>query len=214
MVPLSSLAQAPGRRSTAARGLADAVPWIAVLSPAVALLLYLSPTATRWAEYDRASIAAGEIWRWASCHWTHWNAEHLLLDAVVFGVLAAACARRSPGRLAAALALAILAIPASIALAHPEMTHYRGLSGLDAALFALLAALELRESLTRGLKLRTWVTGSALVALAAKVLYELVTGDALFLDQAAAGFVPVPLAHAVGGAAGVLAALGGSKEPP
>lgn len=202
---------APEGCSPAPRGLRPFPLLVIALGPALALILYLSPAATRWAEYDRASIAGGQLWRWATCHWTHWSAEHLFYDAVVFGALAAAGGRRSGLRLLAALALATVAIPASLALALPEMSYYRGLSGLDAALFALLAGLLLADAWERRDRLPALGAGAALLALGAKILYELATGDALFLDQAAAGFVPVPLAHAVGAAAGLVAAFAGRR---
>lgn len=214
MVSLSSFTTAPDRRSPVGPGRRCFFFLAAWASPLLSLCLHLSPAASRWAQFDRAAIESGELWRWVTGHWAHWNAEHFLLDAVVFGALATPCARRSPGRLIWALGLAALAIPISVFLVLPEMTYYRGLSGLDAALAALLCAQVLREA--RGSKelVSSWIATVILLALGAKILYELLTGDALFLDQTAAGFVPVPLAHGVGAAAGLLAGLSPPIAPP
>jgi hypothetical protein len=95
------------------------------------------------------------------------------------------------------------------------MQTYRGLSGLDSALYVTAAV-------TLGLRLwrheRRLAAAAALVSvlgLAGKVAYELATGAALFVDAAGLGFVPVPLAHATGALAGLLAALpcGAARRP-
>ena len=116
-------------RNRSARGPLP-IPLLAALLGALpALALYLFPAAARWAEYDRGRLAAGQLWRGIASHWAHWDGEHFVLDTLVFCALAAACARRAPGRLAAALALAAAAIPVTLWFALPEMTYYRGLSG-------------------------------------------------------------------------------------
>ncbi len=197
----------PESTSRSASGLRPYALLATVLATAPAVLLYRLPATTRWAEYDRAQIASGELWRGITSHWAHWNGEHLFLDVIVFGILTAIAAHRSPRRLLAALAMAALGIPLALWIALPQITIYRGLSGLDAALFALVCGLSLRESLANGNRPRAVATACALTVLAAKILFELATGDALFVDQVAAGFVPVPLAHGVGGCAGLVAAF-------
>jgi hypothetical protein len=42
-------------------------------------------------QFDRTSLAAGEVWRLATEHVTHWNAEHLQWDLLMFIVLGGAC---------------------------------------------------------------------------------------------------------------------------
>ena len=71
----------------------------------------------------------------------------------------------------------------------------------------MLAMLMLREKWSE----RDW-TGTTIIAIlllgfAAKVGYECLTLQTVFVDSAAADFIPLPLAHVIGAAVGTLAAL-------
>jgi rhomboid family GlyGly-CTERM serine protease len=160
-----------------------------------------------WLQYDREAIAQGELWRLVTCHLVHFGLEHLVWDAAVFALLAVLCWRLGRVRCLVSLGAATLAIPAVLFVLQPGLPTYRGLSGLDSALF-VTAALGLGQKL-RADGRSTWgaaAIGSVAVLLG-KVGYELATGQALFVDAASLGFVPVPLAHAVGGLAGMLGGL-------
>ena len=119
------------------------------------------------------------------------------------------------GGLAWTVLLAALLIPAAVWLACPELQTYRGLSGIDSALLALLAVGVLRDALRPGGRRAVAVACAAvMLGFGAKLAYELATGAALFVDAEAAGFVPVPVAHAVGAAVGgVVACVGRGREP-
>jgi rhomboid family GlyGly-CTERM serine protease len=155
-------------------------------------------------ELDRAAVARGEVWRLLTCHWTHWTPDHLLWDSLAFLVLAFLCeARVGRGRLLAAVAGSALAVSAAVWFL-PEIETYRGLSGIDSALFVLLAVSLMRERPLAGL---------ALAAFLGKSAWEVATGSTLFVD--AASFVPVPLAHLVGGAWGMIVGIVGiAGRPP
>lgn len=72
----------------------------------------------------------------------------------------------------------------------------------------MTAAPTLGQRLSRsGRGARGALAFASVGALAAKLAYELSTGQALFVDAARLGFVPVPLAHAAGALAGMLAVL-------
>ncbi len=101
-------------------------------------------------------------------------------------------------------------VPAAVWIFLPGMERYRGLSGLDSAFFALLAAEVLREKWREGRRLWALAVLAAALAFAGKIAWELATGTAVFVDSAAAGMVPVPLAHLVGAACG---AAVGALEP-
>jgi len=160
-------------------------------------------------QYDRQAIASGEVWRLVTGHLVHFGLEHLVWDAAVFALLVVLCWRLGPGRCLVSLGVATLAIPAVLFVLQPGLLTYRGLSGLDSALY-VTAALGLAQRL-RADGRHAWAAAAAgsVAALFAKVVYELATGQALFVDAASLGFVPVPLAHAVGGLAGMLAVLPG-----
>lgn len=163
-------------------------------------------------QYDREAIAHGQLWRLVTCHLVHFGLEHFVWDTAVFVLLSVLCWRLGWKRCLASLAAATLAIPAVLWMLQPELLTYRGLSGLDSALY-VTAALALGQRLWRDGR-RAWAAAAigSVAALFAKVAYELATGQALFVDAASMGFVPVPLAHAAGGLAGMLAALPGARE--
>jgi rhomboid family GlyGly-CTERM serine protease len=183
------------------------LPLITLLLSLLALAVHVLPGAREAMQMERAALGEGQLWRVLTCHWAHFNAEHLLWDVAVFFLLGAICELRNRKALLLALGTSVLAVPAAVLLLLPEMTIYCGLSGLDSALFALLATAVLVEKL----RTRSWgwtvAVGLSFAALATKIGYELITGQALFVDNAAAGFIPVPLAHAAGAMAGALAAL-------
>ena len=176
--------------------LAAALPWLGLAL--VALLIYLIPGAASVLEWRREAIADGQLWRLISGHWTHYTPGHLGWDAAALVVLGTALAGRDRRRLVATLVLAQLVIAVGIWWWHPELTRYRGLSGIDAALFCYLATDLSRR--TRN------PTAAALILLFwAKVGYEAWTGNCLFVTQQ--GFVSLPSAHLLGGLTGMIAAL-------
>ncbi len=174
---------------------------------AVLGLVFLWPAATAWLEFDRQAVASGQWWRLLSAQLAHWNAEHLFWDAIVFAALGALCEATDRRRFVLCALSAAVAIAALVWFAQPQLTSYRGLSGIDSALFGLLAATLLREHWSR----RNWcwvaVTAALAIGFLAKVGLELTTGRTFFVDTAAAGFVAIPLAHAAGALVGALAGL-------
>jgi rhomboid family GlyGly-CTERM serine protease len=146
-------------------------------------------------------VAHGEVWRLVTGHWTHWTADHLLWDVLTFLLLATLCETLVSRRaLLAAVAGSALLISAGFWVALPELVRYRGLSGIDSALFVLLAVALLRRE---GGGAAAGLPGLALLAFLARTVWEVSTGGALFADGAGS-FVPVPLAHLLGGAWGVV----------
>jgi rhomboid family GlyGly-CTERM serine protease len=183
-------------------------PWASLLLALPAVLLYRLPELTAWATFDRAATAAGELWRPITGHWAHWSAEHLGWDLLVFAVGGGALELR--GKRHAFLActvLSVLLISAGVWVLRPELDEYRGLSGIDCALVTLVAVDLLRQSIRdrrRGLSL---ALAGLLVAYLGKVIFELATGQTLFVATGEGLFVPVPLAHVLGGAVGIAVGL-------
>jgi len=177
---------------------------VALISLA-ASLVFLSPGVTATLQLERERLLAGELWRLVTCHMTHWTGEHLAFDLFAFALLLWLCLQRSVARTAVTLAAAAVAVPLTVLAAHPELTLYRGLSGLDSALFVLLGTLLLREGLRTRRTALTLTAALALVAFAAKVVFELTTGGAVF--AASGGFVPVPVAHVAGALVGAAAGV-------
>jgi rhomboid family GlyGly-CTERM serine protease len=171
---------------------------------ALALAASAWPPLPELLQYDRAAVAAGEWWRFLTGHFTHWSAEQLLWDAAVFGALGLWCERTLGKRFLLVLLVAAPAIAAAVWLGSPEISLYRGLSGLDSALFALAAVTLAREASRE----KRWLFFAAaavfLAGFCGKTAFEAHTMSTLFVDSARAGFRPLPLAHAAGAAAGTL----------
>jgi rhomboid family GlyGly-CTERM serine protease len=158
-------------------------------------------------ELDRAAVAAGELWRVMSGHCTHWTLAQLFWDGVVFAALGCLCWSEDRGLFWRTLVASALAVSVAVLWLQPEIGSYRGLSGIDAALFAALTTTATR-SLWRRQRFRAALgVGFAAASLAAKIAWEIVTRTAFFAGDLGEGVVPLPLAHAVGAAAGCAAAL-------
>ena len=173
---------------------------LALVLPAVAMLAW--PLLACELEYDRSAIANGELWRIVTCQWTHWSSNHFLWDALVFLSLGTICERFSRRGFAVCTVASAVLIPLAVWFWSPGMLHFRGLSGIDSALFVLLTV---QLAGTKGRSMAA-VAICLLAAFVLKTYFEVAFNDTIFVDSHGA-FVPVPLAHAVGGAVGLLAAL-------
>ena len=71
----------------------------------------------------------------------------------------------------------------------------RGLSGIDLALFVLLAVSILRESRSSQRTFSAAAAAAFLCGFAAKTGYESLTAQTMFVDSTAADMVPIPLRH-------------------
>jgi rhomboid family GlyGly-CTERM serine protease len=176
------------------------VRWIGVVTPLA--LLALAAFFAGWGPAWELQVGelAGEPWRLVTGHLVHWSADHLAWDWLVFVGLGW-MAERQLGRRRVAVALGVAAVAISLGapMLTPELSVYRGLSGLDAALFALLAA----RSLSSPRPAARWVGTVALVGLGGKVVWEIATGAPLFIDGVDGVFV-VPAAHLIGGWVGMM----------
>jgi rhomboid family GlyGly-CTERM serine protease len=179
---------------------------ISFLLISIAPLLHVFPRATSSLQFDRPAVAAGQFWRLLTCHWTHWSADHLFWSAGTFALLILLARRIPPRRLLVSILAAAFAITAAVTF-FTDLRFYRGLSGIDSTLFILIAVQILREKLSQRRRLAACATLAPILAFVAKIIYESATTRAVFVDAPAAGMLPVPLAHLVGGAVGLLYAL-------
>ena len=62
------------------------IPYASLLLAAAAVVIHVLPRAATRPQYDRAAIAAGELWRILSGHWTHVSADHLFWNVLAFVV--------------------------------------------------------------------------------------------------------------------------------
>jgi rhomboid family GlyGly-CTERM serine protease len=181
--------------------------WLTLAFGLIASTIAITPTRGTALQLDRGEVAGGEVWRLATCHVTHWNLEHLAWDLLMFVVLGAACELRNPRRMWWCVAATMAAVTGVVLFCFPEIGRYRGLSGIDTALFVLLAVEIVRDAAREKKRLVAVAAGLLLVGFAAKTTYEAITGQTYFVDQQAAGFVPLVWDHVVASVIGAIAAF-------
>ena len=201
---MTAIAATPLRPSAHAGQTPTAFPAWTVVLGGCALIAFAAGSLF---QYDRDAILSGQWWRAATGHLTHWSFDHLFWDAAVFAALGALAERRSRAAFLQCTAGAAVLISAGLWLLRPDVTHYRGLSGIDSALFVMTATSACADALSSGRPRTAAFAALTLAVFGAKVLWELATGSAVFVDAPAAGFEPLPLAHALGAAAGAAAGL-------
>jgi rhomboid family GlyGly-CTERM serine protease len=176
---------------------------LAILCVALAVV----PGANEWLQFDRSALAEGQWWRIFTGHFTHWSAEHLAWDLLVFVALGLICEPANRPRFVIGLLASSLLIPLTLWVLVPGLQTYRGLSGLDTALFTLLAASALQTSWREG-RWRWFIPSAVLLlGLVTKIGFEILTDSTMFVDASSAGFQPVPLAHVIGALVGTLLCL-------
>ena len=182
------------------------LPLLTIALSLAALALWAIPGGAAAMQYDRAALGAGELWRSITGHWTHWSTDHLIWDLLVFAVFGALLENRSRRAFAAIVAGSALAISAAVWLGAPQLQFYRGLSGIDSALFAAFFAQLLHDARRERSLLQAVVPALALLGFVGKSAYELATGATLFV-AASPAFAAVPLAHLVGAVLGTLLSI-------
>jgi rhomboid family GlyGly-CTERM serine protease len=155
----------------------------AVLGPAPASLVF-----------DRAAIVQGEWWRLYTGHLVHGDAQHALWNILALGLLAGLLERRGPWRLGMVVAFGAVAVDLWLWWGQPALQWYCGLSGLLNALLVVVL-LDLWSATRRW---EVWAIG---LALAAKLVLEIVLDQALFTHTA---WPSVPWAHGAGCVAGLV----------
>jgi rhomboid family GlyGly-CTERM serine protease len=172
-------------------------PWCALAGAGLAVLVYLLPAWTNALQFDRAAMGAGELWRLLTGHFTHFSNAHLRWDAVVFVGLGGLVELRHRRDFFLCVLGSALVISMGVAMFQPHFMTYRGLSGVDSALFGYLCA---DVAVLAHCERNRWYTAGATIAalsFIAKALFEFLTGTSLFV-QAPEAFVTAPLAHLLG----------------
>ncbi len=188
------------------------IPWVSLLLTMAAVMVHFSYRLRIQLLYDRSAIAQFEWWRLIANHWVHLSTDHLFWSAATFLVLGSMCEIMSPKRTYAVIGISVISIPIAIWWAMPDLTIYGGLSGLDCAFYALLMILFIK----REMQSRNWIWAAVflilLTGLAAKIIYESVTGMTIFVTNTHTGMIPVPLSHLVGGCVGLVVGIFGVKS--
>ena len=178
----------------------------------IASLIYLIPDAESVLQYDRVAIKAGEVWRILSCHLTHCSLDHYVWDVMAFTLLGIPCERKSRSHFLVCLLFSFFLIPLCVWLCHPQITIYRGLSGIDSALYALIAVLLLKDKVNK----LDWRSAILIVSVytlfVLKIVSETVTGTTFFVNSSSAEMVPLPFVHVVGAIVGTATGMIDTKK--
>lgn len=160
-----------------------------------------APAVSSVLELERPAVLSGQIWRLLTGHWTHWSGGHLAWDLLAFAIPGAMVERRGRRAFAACVGAAAAVVSAAV-LMQTGLASYRGLSGIDAALYGWLWVVLLHESRRDGQRGRAALIAAMGAGFVAKILFEMATGSTFFVEGVS-GVVAVPLAHLAGAAAGV-----------
>ena len=150
------------------------VPWATLAVTVLAVALAAWPRAVDLLAFDRLQVMDGEWWRLVTGHWVHFGVSQLCWNLVVF-------------------LLATPVIGAVLFAADPTLLHYAGLSGLAAAVLALLAFTQLSAG-----HADRWFWRAVLAVLGVKIAAELLLMEPAFARFADSSIRPVPLAHLAG----------------
>jgi len=171
---------------------------ILLLVPA-ALMMGLSTLLESPLILDSEALASGRFWTLWTGHFLHWTPAHFFWDWALFVFclwMLADLGWRVWGWILATLPILSLAV----FLWRPELSEYRGLSGVDTVLFTRLAGGLMLGNHARGKSDRSsaWLGGLALLGLVAKITWEFHTGGTLFSGDLGPGNESLPEIHAVG----------------
>lgn len=175
---------------------------VTLVGAIAALGIAASPSLASALELNFESVADGRWWQLITGHFTHYDGNHLFWDLLMFVGLGFACEQRHGKWFAPAILVTMLAIAAGIRLFCPDITTYRGLSGLDTGLFVWFVADQCRDRIKEAdyKAMLLWLVPS--LGLLGKMVFEAVTGQTLFVDSS--GFVPLVESHLAGAVAGLI----------
>ncbi len=189
------------------------IPWITLLIAAFAGLVATSPAWGAALEFQRAAVTCrGELWRLLTAHLTHFGADHLAWDVAALLILGAMTECENRRGFALTIGGAALAIGLGVWMGQPQFETYRGLSGVDSALYGLVCARLLADGWRARHTFSIVLGGLALAGFALKCGAELTGGATVFAKSGDPGcvsvvaYAPVPLAHLIGLAAGIAGA--------
>jgi rhomboid family GlyGly-CTERM serine protease len=169
---------------------------ILLFSLVCALIALLPEPIIKMLQYHRVYIADGELWRLISAHMTHLGWGHLLMNLVGFWlILALFPATRSPLRCLTLLLLLMLGTSMGLWLFSPEVSWYRGLSGILHGLLCWGALNQFRQQSATALSIIAFVV--------IKLFWEQWQGPLPGSESLAAGSVIVD-AHLYGAVSGVI----------
>ncbi|HSY19880.1 MAG TPA: rhombosortase [Candidatus Acidoferrales bacterium] len=157
-------------------GLSRRLPVITLLLLGSGVLAASCSGWSSWLVYDRSAILSGEVWRMYTGHWVHFSTAHLAYDLVVLGIVGWIIETKPLPNFGRMCLVAPWLISGGLLLMEPQVKYYGGLSALAVTAVVYLALYGLNEA-----GAWSWICLSALLGLAGKTAFELITGHTLFV---------------------------------
>ena len=173
---------------------------------AAAVAASIVPALTDVWALDFAELADGQWWRIWSGHWTHYDGNHLFWDLLMFVALSSACESRHPRIFLPAILAMMALVTFAVRVTCPDVTQYRGLSGIDTGLFVWFVADRARDAWRSHDQTKASLWLLPCFALVGKLIYEATTGNTLFVDST--NFSPLVESHLAGAGAGLWLGMG------
>ncbi len=142
-------------------------------------------------------VESGQWWRLVTGHFTHWSLEHCAWDLLVFCVLSASLEMYSIKTTATLLLLSAFSIGVGMYLQN-NYDIYRGLSGIDSALFVYLCLLGIQKASMGERNLERMCLYGALVLFMGKTLIECCGGYTFFVHTMGDHVQTAPFSHILG----------------
>jgi rhomboid family GlyGly-CTERM serine protease len=156
--------------------------------------IYYLPGVTPVLVYERRSVLSGELWRLFSGHLVHFSASHLLYNALALGLAGWIIEYRRYPRYVIVCVFSALLVSLAILTVKPDMTVYGGLSGIASASIVYFSLCAIREAGPW-----RWIGGGTLLLTIVKIFFESMSDKPLFASIDTISFLPVPMAHVMGG---------------
>lgn len=111
---------------------------VALLAGAAVALAFAPELLQQTFAFEREAVEQGQLWRLWTAHLVHFSFRHTFLDAAAF-FIAGMIVEKKMGRHWVAWVLVAIAPTISLGLWlwSPELTHYRGMSGLATAMIVV-----------------------------------------------------------------------------
>jgi rhomboid family GlyGly-CTERM serine protease len=180
------------------------LPWITLTVVSAALAVAVIPGAGELLQYARAAVESGEYWRLLSSQLAHWTPRMATADLLVLLITGAWLESRSRRLVSWTFLATGLLVGVAVHAWLPELSLYRGSSGIASGLFVAVA-LDIFGSPSR-----SWLRYLALASLllfGAKTAWEAATGAALLAGPLPPGVLVTPTVHLVGALAGILCSV-------
>jgi rhomboid family GlyGly-CTERM serine protease len=187
------------------------IPFFTFSIAAAAILIAKFSSIASLLDLQRSAIGGGEYWRLITCHLTHFDTDHLIWDVAALLILGGIAESESRRETVFTAGIGAAVIGIGVLLFQPQFQIYRGLSGIDSALFGLVMARLCFEGWRNRHIFPVAVAVVGSIGFTLKCLFELASGETVFAQSTS--YAPVPFAHLLGVAVGIaVAAIGGVKR--